>query len=219
VDFRLVTLVDTTRDDDHLDVRNARGEDQPLVIAVHHNHYANRTSGEAPAVLPGKELVPAIVWILDFDAEHLGEILSQAMGGRALDASSGRRDKALDGGRVQTPRELFVLRLDPRYNGDREELFVHLSVEVKDLAHFRVGFLFRHEGGVALLPQELASANERLRRLELPSDDAVPLVELQGEITIALYPLRVVYTCDLVASREEAIKTYKGTLLFLRSDG
>ena len=200
-------------------MRNARREDQPLVIAVHHDHYADRTSGETPAVLPGKELVPAIVWILDFDAEHLGEVLSQAVGGSGLDASSSCWDKALNSGCVQTPCELFVLRLDPRDDGDCEELFVHPSVEVKDLAHFRIGFLFRQEGGVAFLPEELASANERLWRLELPSDNAVPLVELQGEITVALYPLRVVYTCGLVASREEAIKTYKDTLPFLRSDG
>ena len=46
---------------------------------------------------------------------------------------------------------------------------------------------------MALLPEELASTNKRLRRLEFPSNDTVPLVELQGEITVALYPLCVVY--------------------------
>jgi len=54
---------------------------------------------------------------------------------------------------------------------------------------------------MALLPEELASANERLWRLEFPSNDAVPLVEFQGEITVALYPLCVVYS--LISSYTE----------------
>lgn len=100
VDLRLVTLVDTTRDDDRLDARNARREDQPLVITMHHDHYADHTSRKSPAVLPSKELVPAIVWILDFDAKHLGEVLPEAVGGGALDTSSSSWDKSLDGGGV-----------------------------------------------------------------------------------------------------------------------
>jgi hypothetical protein len=94
------------------------------------------------------------------------------------------------------PANFSFSDLIPGTDGDREELFIHPSVEVKDFAHFRVGFFFRQEGGVPLLPEEFASANERLWRLELPSDDAVPLVELQGEITVALYPLCVVYKVD-----------------------
>jgi len=81
-------------------MRNAGREDQPLVIAVDHDHHADRTSRESPAVLPGKELVPAIVWILDFDSEHLGEVLPKAVGCGGLNTSSGSWDKSLDGGRV-----------------------------------------------------------------------------------------------------------------------
>jgi hypothetical protein len=47
--------------------------------------------------------------------------------------------------------------------------------------------------GVALLPEEFTGTEERLRVLEFPSDDRVPLVELEREITVGLDPLCVVW--------------------------
>ena len=186
---------------------------------MHHDHHANHTRRESPAILPGKQLVPTIIRILDFDAEHLGKVLPEAVGGGALDTASGSWDKSLDGSRVQTSSKLFVLRLDPRDDGDGEQVFEYSSVEVKDLAYFNVGFVFCQEGGMALLPEELASANERLWGLESPSNDAVPLIELQGEITVALYPFCVVYGLINSDMERGKITIYRGTLPFRRWDG
>jgi hypothetical protein len=54
---------------------------------------------------------------------------------------------------------------------------------------------------VALLPQELSGSEERLRVLELPSDDRVPLVELEREVSVRVDPLGIVYR-ELGASSE-----------------
>ena len=45
---------------------------------------------------------------------------------------------------------------------------------------------------MALLPEELAAANEWSGMLELPTDYVSPLVELQWEISVAADPLGVV---------------------------
>jgi len=46
---------------------------------------------------------------------------------------------------------------------------VHESVQIEDIQHFLVGFLLASEGGVSLLPQELAGAQERRRLLKFPA--------------------------------------------------
>lgn len=78
----------------------------------------------------------------------------------ALDPTTGRRDEALDGGRVEASGELLLLRLDSGDDGNGEELFVDAAVEVENLEDLRVGFGLGEEGGVALLPEELASAEK-----------------------------------------------------------
>ena len=62
----------------------------------------------------------------------------------------------------------------------------------------RVGLI--HVGGVALLPEELAGAQEEARA-QLPSDHVGPLVEQEREIPIALGPLRHVFPDDGLRGR------------------
>jgi len=45
---------------------------------------------------------------------------------------------------------------------------------------------------MALLPQELSSPKERLGAFELPPNDAVPLVQLQWQIPMALNPFGII---------------------------
>lgn len=187
---------DAARDDDNLDRGNPGREDKTLVVSVDHDHDADRACGETPRVLPDESLGPAggICRILDGDIEHLRarEVLSEAVRGRTLNSTAGGGDEALDGSCVETPGELLLLGLNAGDDGHGEELLVHSSVEVEDLEHLLVRFRLGQMRGVALLPQELASTEERLWVLELPTDDAVPLIELQWKVTVALNPLGIV---------------------------
>ncbi|KAI3476391.1 hypothetical protein L1887_62043 [Cichorium endivia] len=194
---------DTAGDDDHLHLRHAWRHHQTVVVAVHHDHDADGSRGETPRVLPHVQLALGLaaqllgsLGVLDGDVEHLGEVLTEAVRSAALDTTAGGGDEALDGGGVVTAGELFLLRLDTGHDGDGEELLVHLAVEVEDVHDLLVGLLERDVGGVALLPEELARAEEGLRVLELPAHDAVPLVELERQVAVALDPLCVVGVHD-----------------------
>lgn len=187
---------DSTRDDNSLDTRNLRREYQALVIAVDHDHNANRPGTQTPAVLPHIQLLLAsrIIGVLDDDVEHLGarEVLTETMGSCTLDTASGSRDEALHGRRVQSTCELLLLGLDTGNDRDSEKVLVYFAVELEDLTHFRVGFRLCEVSGVSFLPEEFACAEERLRVLELPSDDAVPLIQFQRKVAMTLDPFRVV---------------------------
>ena len=81
---------------------------------------------------------------------------------------------------------------------DGQQVLVYLAIQVQNLAHLDIRLLLhrsvnritthtlrsmthlRGKCRVALLPQELACAKERLRMLELPSYNVVPLVDLQA---------------------------------------
>ncbi len=55
---------------------------------------------------------------------------------------------------------------------------------------YLVGSVFSiAERSVALLPKELACAQERLRMFEFPAHYVVPLVELVGQVAMGLNPL------------------------------
>ncbi|KAJ8073830.1 hypothetical protein PM082_012108 [Marasmius tenuissimus] len=114
------------------------------------------------------------------------------MRGSSLDPTTRSRDEALDGRSVKPTSKLLLLGLDARNHRDCEEILIHPSVQIKDLAHFRVGFFFGEMCGVAFLPEEFSCTEERLGVLEFPTDDAVPLVEFQREITMTLDPFGVV---------------------------
>lgn len=131
--------------------------------------------------------------ILDLDVKHLGEVLTEAVGSSSLDTTASRRDKALNGRREKASGELLVLRLDTGDERDSEELLVDAAVKVEDLEDLLLGLSPGEERRVALLPEELARPEERLRVLELPTDDRVPLVETEREIAVGLDPLGVVW--------------------------
>lgn len=128
-----------------------------------------------------------------------------------LDATAGGWNEAFNGGSVQPARELFFFGLDARDDWNSKEIFVDLPVEVKDFVNFGVSLSFGEMRSVTLLPQVLAGAKEgfcgariseselcqeqwRLTRvLKFPSDDAVPLIEFQRKIAMALDPFGVVW--------------------------
>jgi hypothetical protein len=166
---KLLTLLvrrlcgNTGRNNDDLELSNTGRENETLVVSVDHNHHTNRPRRETPRVLPDLELVSSRVRrVLNGDTEHLGEVLTKAVGGSSLDTATSGRDETLDGGGVETSGELLLLRLDTGNDGNGEELLVNAAVEVEDLENLLVGFGLGEEGGVALLPEELTSTEEGL---------------------------------------------------------
>ena len=70
---------------------------------------------------------------------------------------------------------------------------------------------------MTFLPEEFAVAEERLRVLELPSYDAIPLIEFQGEVAMALDPLGVVWVGKVdIRVENRGLGTYTDTSLFLK---
>mmetsp|Transcript_31152 Transcript_31152/g.57012 ORF Transcript_31152/g.57012 Transcript_31152/m.57012 type:complete len:321 (+) Transcript_31152:240-1202(+) len=104
--------------DDHLLRRHAGRQDQPRVVPVDHDHDPDGTRGETPARLPHHLCLPILVLVVD--VEHLTEVLAQVMRGGALDGTSGDGNVPLNGGGGVSPRELLLLRLRPRNDGDGE---------------------------------------------------------------------------------------------------
>lgn len=109
-----------------------------------------------------------------------------------LDSAARGWDESFEGSGIQSSCEFLLLRLDTWDNGDGEEVFVDLTVEVEDLSHLSVGFGFGEEGGVAFLPEELARAEEWLWVFEFPTNNAVPLVEFEWEVAMTSDPFGVV---------------------------
>ena len=109
-----------------------------------------------------------------------------------LDSAPRGWDEPFEGSGVQSSCEFLLLRLDTRDNGDGEEVFIDLAVQVEDLSHFGVGFGFGEESGVAFLPEELARAEEWLWVFEFPTNNAVPLVEFEWEVAMTSNPFGVV---------------------------
>lgn len=82
------------------------------------------------------------------------------MGSGGLNSTSGGGDETFEGGGVQASGEFLFLGFHTWDDGNGEEVFVDLAVEVEDLSDFRVGFFFGEEGGVAFLPEELSGPEE-----------------------------------------------------------
>ncbi len=79
---------DTARDDHHLDLSHVGGQDQSSVVSVHHGHDPNGPGGDSPAVLVGKEVLPAAPRVLKLNLKHLGEILAKMVRCRGLQGNT-----------------------------------------------------------------------------------------------------------------------------------
>lgn len=55
-----------------------------------------------------------------------------------------------------------------------------------------------------------------MRGLELPSDDAVPLIELQREVAMTLYPFSIVWYEAIRITPGDELQAYMGTSQFRR---
>ena len=196
-------LRETNSDDNDLGLGDARGQHKTLVVGVDHDHDTNGPGGVAPRVLPAKQLLLVALGVLNRDVEHLAEVLAQAVRRGTLDTAARAGDVALTAERVERTGKLLGLRLHTLNGGHGKQIRVDVVVVLGDLVDLLLGALAREVGGVALLPQELTRAKEGLRVFELPAHDRVPLVQSQGQVTVALDPLCVVRVHDGLRSRAD----------------
>jgi hypothetical protein len=82
---QLLFALEWNWDDNGLNFSGSWGENETFVIAMLHNHDADRSGGETPTGLPYKLLF--LLFILKFDTKHFGEILAQIMTGRSLNGA------------------------------------------------------------------------------------------------------------------------------------
>ncbi len=100
-------------------------------------------------------------------------------------------DITFNGSCIITASELLVLCLLATHDWNGEQLLVDASIELEDFEHFLAGKLLSQVGRMSFLPKEFPCPKERSCLLGFPTDDAVPLIEAKGQITMAANPLRV----------------------------
>ncbi|GET87838.1 prolyl-tRNA synthetase, putative [Leishmania tarentolae] len=194
-------LRDPHRDDDHLCRRNARRHHHAAVVTVHHDHHADHTRRQPPAVLPRDQRLLVVLRVLEADVEHLAEVLPQVVARRALAPAPNSLNERLHRRRVVPASELLLLRLAPAHHRHRQKLLVHRRIALQDVQHLLRALLRLRPRAVPLLPQELASPNERRRVRELPPDHVVPHVQPHGQVAVRANPLRVVRVHHRLARR------------------
>ena len=74
-------------------------------------------------------------------------------------------------------------------DGHSQELLIDAGIQVLDLVDLCLRLAALGKGGVPLLPQELAAADEGGGVLELPPHHRGPLVQAEGKVTVAPNPL------------------------------
>ena len=82
---------------------------------------------------------------------------------------------------VSTCKSLFFGLSTSHYRNGKE-IFVSLSIDLKNLMDESVCFFLGSMSSVAFLPKELSCSDERGRVLELPSNDIGPLIEQHGKV-------------------------------------
>lgn len=233
--FGLRLGVQADRNNDCLDVGHLGRENEALVIAVDHDHNADDSGRETPVhvseiqsvvqapilnlpgVLPDVDVASLLVRVLNGNAKHFTEVLSESaaqgsMGQRSqpygggmrrislrsgsLDSSSICRDESFHGRCPAGASKFLCLCLLAAHHRNRQQLLKDGSVELQDLKNLLRCELLGEVSGVPLLPQELAGAEEWGCLLGFPPDDTVPLVQAQGEVAMGANPLGVVWVHD-----------------------
>ena len=177
--------------------RDARGDAQAVVVAMGHDQPAHEASGHAPAGGVGK-LLRAFA-ILVADARSAGEIGAEVVrraGLKRLAVLHHRLDRP---GFVRAGKAL-VLRLLARDHGNREILFGAGAVHLERAMGLGARFVAGRVGGMPLLPQEFAGAQEH-PGAHFPAHHVGPLIEHQRQVAPALHPARHGIADDRFRSR------------------
>ena len=120
-----------------------------------------------------------------------------------LDASAAHGNVEFNSCRILRTSEAFICGFTSSDDRAGQELFVDLCIDLLNLVLEHSCILLSCMRGMPLLPEELTSANERRRVLELPSNDVGPLVEEQGQVTVRPDPLGVGRVHDCLGGRPD----------------
>ena len=175
-------LVRRDGNDHRLHGRDARGQDKAVVVAVGHDDRADHARGGAPGGL--ERILELVVAAGEGHVVGTGELIAEVVAGRALQRLAVLHH-ALDGVGRLGARELLLLGLAARNDGNGEDVFKEVRVALELLLGLGLGLLGGLVDGVALLPPELTAAQERARGL-FPADDRAPLVVEHRELAVGL---------------------------------
>ena len=148
--LQVVTLRD--RYDDNLDRREFRRQYESVVVGVGHDEGTDESGRDTPRGSP--YVLGLIILIQIGDLEGLGEVLSEEVGGTALQSLT-ILHHGLDGVGVEGTGETLGLTLHTLNHRYCHPLFSKLGIDLQHLLCFLFGFLTGGVSGVALLPEEL----------------------------------------------------------------
>ena len=181
----LLAAVD--RDDDHLDRGDMGRQHEAVVVGVGHDEGADEAGAHTPG--RGPDILGLVVLVEEGDAEALGKVLSEEVGRAALQRLAVLHH-GLDGVGVEGAGEALRLALHALDDGDGEPLLAKVRIDVEHLLGLLLGLLLGGVGGMALLPQKLARAQEGARA-HLPAHHVAPLVAHQGQVAVGVDPVLI----------------------------
>src|SRR6266571_8228889 len=153
-----------------------------------HDHGSYQSPADSPGGGPGEVFFLVLAQV--FDLEGLGKVLSQVVAGSHLDRLPIRHHSFYSRG-VDCALELLTLSLLPHKHRYGDLVFDESSIDLKNRHDFLLRFFLGLMDRMSLLPEKLASADERFGRSNLGAQDAVPDVDEDRQIPPALDPSAV----------------------------
>ena len=149
-------------------------------------------------------MLTLVVLVLIHYLKHFGEVLAEMVRSSTLNTTATDRNVEFNCSSVLSTCETLIFRLTSSDDRAGQELFVDLSIDFLNLVLEHGSVLFSSVGSVTFLPEELTSADERSRVLELPSDDIGPLVKEQRQVTMRPNPFSIGRVHDCLGSRPDS---------------
>ena len=173
-------------DDHHLPWRDRGRDGEAVVVPVDHDDRADHPRADAPAGRVGQLQLAA--GVLEADVLRAGEIGAEEVAGARLERLAVLHHRLDRVGRDGTG-EALVLGLLASDDVDREAGLGKFAVHLEHLQRLVARLVGGGVSSMALLPEELAGAQEH-PRAHLPADNVGPLVDEDGQVAPRLHPAR-----------------------------
>ena len=194
--------------------REPRRQDQPLIVAVHHDDRADHARRKPPRSRPAVLQHAGLIEVANL--EGFREILPQVVRSAELQRLSVAHhgfQRIRDVG----PGELLGVRLSPRDHGNRGFAHREIRVDVEHLPRLGLALFGGGVRGVALLPEKFERAQEK-PRAQFPAHYAVPLIDQHGQVAIRLNPFRVCVPDDRFRGRPDHQRLFQLFAAAVRHD-
>ena len=143
--------------DDNLLGRDARREDQAIVVGMRHDQGANQAGGKAPR--SGVDMLLFIIAIDEGDVLRFRKILPEVVGGASLNGFAILYHR-LDSESGLGAGEAFRFGFFAHDNRDGEKVAERISIELVNHARFFEGLFLCFVRGVSFLPEKFRRAQE-----------------------------------------------------------